>query len=153
MYDKGACSFSPTPNHLVAQSACNEMMGEFYVRTIRGLNRWMRDYLQISEDDVQMYVHFMEKYDMFEGHWLLLAGLPNNNRFESFVSLMTRNDDCRCFRKLIFFGYHMEYATTFCYDIHSRMIPRGNIYADNPLYKQKVLSKIHSDRYQWSQDA
>jgi hypothetical protein len=145
MYDKGACSFSPTPNHLVAQSAYNEMMGEFYVRTIRGLNRWMRDYPQISEDDVQMYVHFVEKYDMFEGHRLFLAGLPNNNRFESFVSLMPRNDDCRCFRKLIFCGYHMEYATTFLHDIHSRMIPRGNFFADNPLYKQRILSKIHSD--------
>jgi hypothetical protein len=72
MYDKGACSFSPTPNHLVAQSAYNKMMGEFYVRTIRGLNQWMQDYLQISKDDVQMYVHFMEKCHMFEGHRLVI---------------------------------------------------------------------------------
>ena len=107
-YDEGACSFSPTPNHLVAQSAYNEMMGEFYVRTIRGLNRWMRDYPQISEDDVRIYVHFVERYDMFEGHRLFLAGLPNNNVFESFASLMPRNDTCQCFRKLIFCGYHME---------------------------------------------
>ena len=144
-YDESACSFSPTPNHLVAQSAYNEMMGEFYVRTIRGLNRWMRDYPQVSEDDVQMYVHFVERYDMFEGHRLFLAGLPNNNRFESFVTLMPTNGACRCFRKLIFCGYHMENATTFRNDIHSKMIPRGNVYADNPSYKQRILSKIYSD--------
>ena len=107
-YDEGACSFSPTPYHLVAQSAYNEMMGEFYVRTIRGLNRWMRDYPQVSDDDVQIYAHFVERYDMFEGHRLFLAGLPNNNVFESFASLMPRNDTCQCFRKLIFCGYHME---------------------------------------------
>jgi hypothetical protein len=122
-YDEGACSFSPTPYHLVAQSAYNEMMGEFYVRTIRGLNRWMRDYPQISEDDVRIYVHFVERYDMFEGHRLFLAGLPNNNVFESFASLMPRNDTCQCFRKLIFCGYHMENMTTFRNDSRSKMIP------------------------------
>ncbi len=38
MYDKGACSFSPMPNHLIAHSAYNKMMGEFYVQTIMGMN-------------------------------------------------------------------------------------------------------------------
>jgi hypothetical protein len=38
MYNKAACAFSPMPNHLVAQLAYNKMMGEFYIRTIRGLN-------------------------------------------------------------------------------------------------------------------
>ncbi len=80
----------------------------------------MRDYPQVSKDNVQMYVHFVEKYDMFEGHRLFLAGPPNNNRFESFVSLMPRKDDCWCFRKLIFCGYHIENMTTFCSDNHSK---------------------------------
>ena len=78
MYDETACSFSPTPHHIVAHSAYNEMMGEFYVRTIRGLNRWMRDYPHASEDDVQVYVHFAEWYDILQGHRLFLGGLPNN---------------------------------------------------------------------------
>jgi hypothetical protein len=83
----------------------------------------MRDYPQISEDDVRIFVHFVERYDMFEGHRLFLAGLPNNNVFESFASLMPRNDTCQCFRKLIFCGYHMENMTTFRNDSRSKMIP------------------------------
>ncbi len=143
-YDKGACSFSPTPNHLVAQSAYNEMMGEFYVRTIRGLNKWMHDYPQTSKDDVQMYVHFVERHGIFEGHRLFLAGLPNNNMFESFVSLMPRNDTCRCFRKLIFCGYHMENMTTFRNDNHSKMIPDDNHRC--PLsFKERVHRKFDSN--------
>ena len=138
-YDEGACSFSPTPHHLVAQSAYNEMMGEFYVRTIRGLNRWMRDYPQVSDDDVQIYVHFVERYDMFEGHRLFLAGLPNNNMFESFIALMPRNDTCRCFRKLIFCGYHMENATTFRNDSLSKMIPN-----DQHMWPSSSRERVHN---------
>ncbi|KAL3789073.1 hypothetical protein ACHAW5_009812 [Stephanodiscus triporus] len=143
LYDEGACSFSPTPYHLVAQSAYNEMMGEFYVRTIRGLNRWMRDYPQGSEDDVQIYVHFVERYDIFEGHRLFLGGLPNNNRFESFVSLMPRRDACRCFRKLIFCGYLMENATTVRSGINSNMLPDSQYITAS--FKERIFSKIDSD--------
>ena len=143
-YAEGACSFSPTPYHLVAQSAYNEMMGEFYVRTIAGLNRWMRDYTtRVSEDDIQIYVHFVERYDMFEGHRLFLAGLPNNNMFESLASLMPRDDTCRCFGKLIFCGYLMENMTTFRNDNHSKMMSNDERCSSS--FKERVHNKFDSD--------
>ena len=89
-YGNDECIYDATPNHLIAQSAYNEMMGEFYVRTLLGLNRWMRSNDDITDsDDIQIYIHLVEKCDsLFVGHRLFLGGIPNNNQFESFLSLM-----------------------------------------------------------------
>jgi len=59
-----------------------------------------------------MYVHHVDrrKQRLFEGHRLFLGGLPNNNKFENFLSLMP-NDSCRCYTKLVFCGYDVENAT------------------------------------------
>jgi hypothetical protein len=104
----------------------------------------MHNYPQLSEDDVQMYVHFVERYNIFEGRGLFLGGLPNNNRFESFLSLMPRNDACRCFRKLIFCGYHIENTTTFCSDNHSKIF-LDDAWICPPSLKERIRSKIDSD--------
>jgi hypothetical protein len=112
------CSFSPPHNHLVTHSFFNDMMGEFYARTILGLNRWMHDY---PHRETQMYVHLVKNStDIFEGHRLFLGGVPNNNIIESFASLMPRNDTCRCFKKLIFCGYSRDTVTSFRSDSSSR---------------------------------
>ncbi|KAL3811807.1 hypothetical protein ACHAXA_006787 [Cyclostephanos tholiformis] len=141
-YDDVACSFSSTPIHLVAQSAYNDMMGEFYTRTIRGLNRWMRDYYpRGSEDDVRIYVHFVERHDILEGHRLFLGGLPNDNRFESFLALMPRNDTCRCFRKLVLCGYRMENVTAFRSDNNSKIFP-DDPHRCNPTFKERLRGKV-----------
>ncbi len=105
-YDESACSFSFTPNHLAVQSAYIKMIGKFYVRTIMGLDQWMRNYPQTSDNDIQVYVHLIERW-----HRLFLGELPNNNRFKSFCLLMPRKETCRCFMKLIFCGYIMENVT------------------------------------------
>jgi hypothetical protein len=57
------CIYDSTPHHLIVQSAYNEMMGEFYVRTLLGINRWIRNDNNIidSDDDIQIYIHFVEK--------------------------------------------------------------------------------------------
>ena len=112
-YDDSSCTFSPVPNHLVAQSRYNEMMGEFYCRSLLGLNRWMRDFLTLSSKDIQIYVHFVDrrKGRVLEGHKLFLGGLPNNGIFESLVSLMPKNDTCLCYKKLIFCGYKVKNGT------------------------------------------
>jgi hypothetical protein len=91
----------------VAQSAYNEMMGEFYSRSLLGLNRWMRDFPTLSSEDIQIYVHFVDrrKERLLEGHKLFLGGLPNNGIFDSLVSLMPKNDTCLCYKKLVFCGY------------------------------------------------
>jgi hypothetical protein len=113
-YNDSACSFSSVTNHLVVQSAYNDMMGEFYVRSILGLNRWMRDFFSPSYIDIQIYVHFVDrrKERLLEGHKLFLGGLPNNDIFDSLVSLMPKSDACRCYKKLIFCGYKVENAST-----------------------------------------
>ncbi|KAL7543703.1 hypothetical protein ACHAXR_012990 [Thalassiosira sp. AJA248-18] len=129
-YDDTICSFSPTPYHLVVQSAYSEMMGEFYSRAILGLNRWMRDYPIRSNDDIQMYMHSVDsrKQTLFEGHQLFLGGLPNNNKFDSFLSLMPRNDSsCRCYEKLIFCGYSSVLS-----DNSTSVDPDGNMTVFKP---------------------
>ena len=63
------------------------------------------------------YVHFVEEgKELLEGHKLFLRGLPNNNMFDTFLSLMPKNEDgnsdCKCYRKLIFCGYNVEQHIT-----------------------------------------
>ena len=113
LYDDEACSFDPTPMHLIVQCAWNDMMGEFYSRIILGLNQWMRAFPPRSNDDVQTYIHFLDrrKQRIFEGHHLFLGGLPNNNKVDNFLSLMPNDDTCRCYTKLIFCGYSAGNAT------------------------------------------
>ncbi|KAL3817224.1 hypothetical protein ACHAXA_009511 [Cyclostephanos tholiformis] len=113
-YDDSTCSYSPVPNHLVVQSAYNDMMGEFYSRTILGLNRWMRDFPTSSHEDVQTYIHFIDrrKGRILEGHELFLGGLPNNGIFDSFAALMPKNDTCQCYERLIFCGYVVKDGIT-----------------------------------------
>ena len=141
LYDDKACSLSSTPIHLVAQSPYNEMMCEFYLRTILGLNRWMRDYPQRSSDDMQIYVHFIENNDLFEGHRLFLSGLPNNNKFESFATLMPRDDTCRCYRKLVFCGYQVENASSVKYNASHAFL--GSDFDQD--FKDKIRSEIDAE--------
>ncbi|KAL9191444.1 hypothetical protein ACHAXT_001150 [Thalassiosira profunda] len=111
-YNGATCSFSDAPYHMVVQSSWNEMMGEFYSRTMLGLDRWMQDY-PIQAENVQMYVHFVDKRKqrLFEGHRLFLRGLPNNDKFDLLLSMMP-GETCQCYAKLVFCGYYVETATT-----------------------------------------
>jgi hypothetical protein len=161
------CTYDPTPNHLIAQSIYNEMMGEFYVRTVMGLNRWLRDDFDNNINiDVQIYIHFVEKYNLFEGHQLFLGGMPNNNHFESFLSLMptttsttttnindvggadgaslTTSSQCRCFTKLIFCGYYIENSTTILSDNVTKMFG-GHMAGNSPEFKDRVRRKFDPD--------
>lgn len=113
-YNDTICSYLSVPNHVVVQSAYNEMIGEFYVRTILPLNQWMRDFPTRAED-IQTYVHFVDRRkELFHGHKLFLGGLSNNGVYDNLVSLMPMDDDtsCRCYRKLIFCGYKVKNITT-----------------------------------------
>lgn len=123
-YNDTLCSYSSVPYHLVVQSAYNEMIGEFYVRTILPLNLWMRDFPATAraaaavEENIQTYVHFVDRRkELFHGHKLFLGGLANNNVYDNLLSLMPKKDDnstnnCRCYRKLIFCGYKIKNITS-----------------------------------------
>lgn len=106
--DLNNCPYSSVKHHLVVQSAYNDMMGEFYSRTLLGLNQWLIDYPIESHEQVQMYPHFV-KFDrrMLVGHQMFLGGLPNNDLFRSFNDFV-RDGRCQCFEKLVFCGYSRE---------------------------------------------
>ena len=113
-YNDAICSYSPTPFHMVIQSAWIEMMGEFYSRAILPLNQWLRDYPISTNEDMQLYLHSLDKrkQTLFEGHELFMGGLPNNNnKFYSFLSMMPKNDTCQCYQKLILCGYDVSKAS------------------------------------------
>jgi len=101
------CPYALTPYHVVVQTKYNDMIGEFYMRCIQGLNQLMQDYPPQSEKDLQLYLHFFEhgKQNVFHGHRLFLGGLPYNGKVDTFVSLV-EDDSCQCFEKLVFCGYN-----------------------------------------------
>ena len=114
--DSRTCPINPTPFHMIVQSAYNDMMGEFYSRSLVALNQLLQDSTIAGSyySDLQMYLHVVEKkkQKLLEGHNLFLGGLPNNNKFNSFLSLLEDNT-CQCFQKLIFCGYDMESASEY----------------------------------------
>ena len=114
--DSRICPMNPTPFHMIVQSAYNDMMGEFYSRSLVALNQLLQDSTIAGSyySDLQMYLHVVEKkkQKLLEGHHLFLGGLPNNNKFDSFLSLVEDNT-CQCFQKLIFCGYDMQSASEY----------------------------------------
>ena len=114
--DDGMCPTDPVPFHMIVQSAYNDMIGEFYSRSLVALNQLLRDNPIDAgyETKLQMYLHVIEKrkQELFEGHKLFMGGLPNNNKFDSFVSLV-EDERCQCFQKLIFCGYDFEPASEY----------------------------------------
>ncbi|KAL7535192.1 hypothetical protein ACHAXR_006333 [Thalassiosira sp. AJA248-18] len=122
-HGSNACSFSSTPYHVVVQSAHNNMMGEFYMRFIRGMNQLIRKYPAQSEKDVQLYLHFFEegKSKILHGHHLFLNGLTQHYKVDTFLSLV-QDDSCQCFEKLAFCGYNQHGNTT-----HKTFTPASDI--------------------------
>ena len=101
------CPYSPTPHHVVTQSAYNHMIGEFYVRQLIGLNLCMRDYPPETDRDIQMYMHIAAKNSsLFDGHRLFMGGLTqNDNELDNFLSLVQGKESCECYQTLAFCGY------------------------------------------------
>ncbi|KAL7431261.1 hypothetical protein ACHAXM_003994 [Skeletonema potamos] len=105
------CPYSHTPHHVVSQSAFNHMIGEFYVRQLIGLNKWMRDFPPESDQDIQMYIHIPAKDgSLFDGHRLLMGGLRQNDKVGNFLSLVQGKSSCECYQTLAFCGYSKKPA-------------------------------------------
>jgi len=101
--------YSQTPYHVVIQSVFNDMMGEFYIRSILGLNQWMRKLPPQSDEDLQFYVHFNKNdASILDGHRMFLGGLPQNGKIDDFLSLVQDKSSCQCFQKLVFCGYSVS---------------------------------------------
>ena len=111
-HDGGTCTISSSRTHVVLQSLFNDMIGEFYSRTLlrlyqfmtRDLNKTMNDgnnkedhhnktmtKLLPWEEDIQFYVHIpYGNKKMLDGHKLLLSGMlsnPSSPLAKSFVDL------------------------------------------------------------------
>ena len=106
------CYVSSTPTHVVLQSVFNDMIGEFYTRTLLGVYNMMKnaananatdaptmddennDKLLPWEDNIQFYIHIAYgNKNMLDGHVLLLNGLLSNNTTTplSFLDLFVNN--------------------------------------------------------------
>ena len=125
--NNGKCQISPTPTHVVLQSLFNDMIGEFYARTLLRLYRFMIDGADANntknklpwEEDIQFYVHIpYSNKKMLDGHRLLLSGMlsnPESPSPKSLVDLFVQDEavddnnsgegDCQCYQKMVFCGY------------------------------------------------
>ncbi|KAL9185607.1 hypothetical protein ACHAXT_003384 [Thalassiosira profunda] len=119
------CEISSAPTHIVLQSLFNDMVGEFYSRTLLRLYNFMTDGLgRIEtggklpwEENVQFYVHIpYGNKKIVDGHKLLLSGMlsdPESPVAKSLVDLFVQEEnangssssDCQCYEKMVFCGY------------------------------------------------
>jgi hypothetical protein len=105
------CVESPIPNHLVLHSVYNNMFGEFYTRTLVGLNELARSQTDDFEDFVQQTQLYLHKYDkndmpMLDSHHLFTDAFRAYPLLD-FKSLL-HNTGCQCLRRLILCGYKEE---------------------------------------------
>jgi hypothetical protein len=160
------------PFHMIVQSAYNDMMGEFYSRSLVALNQVIvfiaahvictslandslifLEILQLLRDsplpsgsyykDLQMYLHVVEKnkQKLMEGHRLFLSGLPNNDKFDSFLSIVS-NNTCRCFEKLVFCGYELKPASLYIPANNSSATSFNNLAMDYKNEDAKVFRPV-----------
>ena len=142
--DRRGCRASPTPTHVVLQSLFNDMIGEFYSRTLLRLYALITDEADGNgnnkgeklpwEEDIQFYVHISYgNKKMLDGHKLLLSGMmssPDSPPAQSLIDLFVRkagaddaeggngsNNDCQCYKKMVFCGYDVY---THASDVQSR---------------------------------
>ncbi|KAL3766502.1 LOW QUALITY PROTEIN: hypothetical protein ACHAW5_001171 [Stephanodiscus triporus] len=118
------CQVSPSKVHVVLQSVFNDMIGEFYSRTLLGLYLLMKKGVDANGNDggklpweevIQFYVHIpYGNKNVLDGHKLLLSGMlsnPDSPSPKSFLDLFVReegkhdDDDCQCYEKMVFCGY------------------------------------------------
>mmetsp|Transcript_37262 Transcript_37262/g.78065 ORF Transcript_37262/g.78065 Transcript_37262/m.78065 type:complete len:847 (+) Transcript_37262:261-2801(+) len=106
------CHVSSTPTHIVLQSLFNDMIGEFYARTLLRLYHFMMDnsnqdannnnkdydgkHKKPWEEDIQFYVHIpYGNKKMLDGHKLLLSGMlsnPDSPSARSLIDLFVRKE-------------------------------------------------------------
>ncbi|KAL3816881.1 hypothetical protein ACHAXA_006957, partial [Cyclostephanos tholiformis] len=121
--NKTRCQIS-SRRHVVVQSMFNDMIGEFYSRSLLGLYRIMKEGADANrtndgilpwEEDIQFYAHIAYGNKiMLDGHKLLLSGMlsnPDSPPPKSFLDLFVPtgvehdSDDCQCYDKMVFCGY------------------------------------------------
>ena len=103
------CQLSTTKIHIVLQSVFNDMVGEYYSRSLLGLHQTMiQDDTQTAtsittnnskpwEEDIQFYIHIpLRGKQLLDGHKLLTAGMlanPDAGVTKSFLDLFPESND------------------------------------------------------------
>jgi hypothetical protein len=90
-----------------------------------------------------MYLHVVEKnkQKLMEGHRLFLSGLPNNDKFDSFLSIVS-NNTCQCFEKLVFCGYELKPASLYIPANNSSATSFNNLAMDYTNEDAKVFRPV-----------
>ncbi|EJK62878.1 hypothetical protein THAOC_16495 [Thalassiosira oceanica] len=129
------CGVSPVKRHVVLQSLFNDMIGEFYSRTLLRLYKLMAGHVEREgrkrskstafansttpetllpwEEQIQFYVHVAYgNKRMLDGHALLLSGMLSDpsspepmSLRDVFVEQDGDKDECKCYEKMVFCGY------------------------------------------------
>ncbi len=149
------CQLSSTPMHIVLQSLFNDMIGEFYARTLVRLyhlmmkgaeeqtNQQSKPRKMPWEERIQFYSHISYgNKKMLDGHKLLLSGMlsdPDSPAAMSFVDLFVDEEgtggssssssaDCQCYEKMVFCGYdvYTHDVDVLSEDLEPAYIVRGN---------------------------
>ena len=125
------------------------MIGEFYLRSILGLNQLIHDYPERSDKDLHLYLHFFEsdKHNILHGHRLLLGGLPQTFKVNTFLSLV-QDSSCKCFETLAFCGYELIVNTSHAGgDAVQSFSPSGEILSVSPTslatLRRDILQSYH----------
>ena len=155
------CRISSSTVHVVLQSLFNDMIGEFYARTLLGLYRLMKNGVVDAngnnegkllpwEEDIQFYVHIAYgNKQMVDGHKLLLSGMlsnPDSPPPKSFLDLFVLEEegkhddgDCQCYGKMVFCGYNVY---THDNDVLSKdMEPAVHVGDSEDIQEVRLISK------------
>jgi hypothetical protein len=104
------CHDSPVHNHVVLHSDFDNMLGEFYMRVLVGLNEMMRTQVDANRIDdfltqTQLYVHMYDKNDrsMLDSHHAFTDAF-RGHPLQDFKSLLD-NSGCQCLPRLFLCGY------------------------------------------------
>lgn len=167
------CHDSPTTNHIILFSMYNDMLGEFYTRSILFLYRLSLQFERVTQDS-QLYIHMFHFYkDLLDSHHLFTSPF----RTHPLRSLKNLVEDipCTCFPRLIFCGYHTRTRNDSVVELHAggpvefdnnlgslihrdlrnfmrrRMIDENpSVQTDIQLFRQKLLGRRHvSEMRKW----
>jgi len=114
-----SCTLSPVANHVILQTHYNDMIGEFYSRTLLPLSKLIINYrssrnetdddydYQEEDKNLQLYVHLQEG-TLLDAHKLFLSSISSNEAktwADMFDDPNTNDQVCRCYTRFVLCGY------------------------------------------------
>jgi hypothetical protein len=161
-----SCRDANVPNHLILTGFYIDMLGEFYVRVLKGWYEIFHNVIDTNAtrrdaflQQTQLYLLFQDAdKHMMDSHMLFTAPFRGQHALMDFRDLL-HPTDCRCMKRLIFCGFRQEEKKeeqlVVVSPSHAVASPpnskrnyqglrhelRQRIILDNPLVQEKI--KIH----------